>query len=179
MRKEDCHHDHDNLEPSEFLVENLGVLPRGRVLDIAMGKGRNALYLAQQGFMVEGVDISSESVQTALHHARQNGVSIQARVADLENDFRIEPDAYDVIIVFNYLQRSLFPDIKSGLKKNGVVVYETFTIDQVQFGRPSNPAFLLKYNELLDTFRDLRCLRYREGIFQNRVAKAAIVAQKM
>jgi tellurite methyltransferase len=176
--KKQLQHDDSDLEPSAFLVENLALLPRGRALDIAMGKGRNALYLARQGFMVEGVDISSESIQTALHHARETGVSLHARVADLENDFHIEPECYDVIIVFNYLQRSLFPDIKKGLKKNGIVVYETFTIDQPQFGRPTNPAFLLKHNELLERFRDLRCLRYWEGIFQNEGAKASIVAQK-
>jgi hypothetical protein len=62
---------------------------------------------------------------------------------------------------------------------NGVLVYETFTVEQPQFGKPTSPNFLLKYNELLDFLRDFRCLRYREeGIIENRQAVAGIVAQK-
>jgi hypothetical protein len=60
-----------------------------------------------------------------------------------------------------------------------MVVYETFIIDQVQFGHPRKPEFLLKYNELLDMFREFRCLRYREGIFDNRKAIASLIAQKV
>jgi len=57
-------HERD-LEPSRFLVENVGILPKGRALDVAMGRGRNALYLALMGFQVEGVDISPEAVKSA------------------------------------------------------------------------------------------------------------------
>ncbi len=60
------------------------------------------------------------------------------------------------------------PQIKEGVRRGGMVVYETFTIDQAQFGRPRNPDFLLKYNELLDMFRDFRCRLYREGIFNGK-----------
>jgi tellurite methyltransferase len=76
------------------------------------------------------------------------------------------------------LQRSLIPQIKDGLKTGGILVYETFIVDQARFGKPRNPDFLLKHNELLDMFRDFRCLRYREGVFENRKALAGIVAQK-
>jgi len=60
-----------------------------------------------------------------------------------------------------------------------MVVYETFTVDQIQFGRPKNPDYLLKPNELLDTFRDFRCLLYQEGIVDNRKAVARIIAEKL
>jgi tellurite methyltransferase len=170
---------HDgNPEPSRFLVENLGLLPKGRVLDIAMGNGRNAVYLAREGFEVEGIDRSAEAVNTALKLARDTGVTIKAEIADLEAGYQIEKNAYDVIICFNYLQRSLIPQIREGVRAGGMVVYETFTIDQKQFGKPSNPDFLLKYNELLEMFRQFRCLRYSEGIFDNRKAIASIVAQR-
>ncbi len=144
-----------------------------------MGSGRNSIYLAKLGFEVEGVDISDNAVKNALRAAQVNNVNIRASTADLEKDYRIKPGAYDVIICFNYLQRSLIPGIKDGLKKGGMVVYETFTIDQVRFGKPRNPDFLLKYNELLDMFRDFRCLRYQEGIFENRKAIASLIARKM
>lgn len=170
-------HEHGN-RPAEFLVENIGLLPVGRALDMAMGNGRNAVFLAQAGFTVESVDRSAEAVQTALEAAKSAGVTINAKIADLESGYIIEKDAYDVIICFNYLHRPLIPQIKGGIKAGGMIVYETFTVDQPRFGHPHNPDFLLRYNELLDMFRDFRCLRYREGIFNNSRAIASIAAQK-
>ena len=83
-----------------------------------------------------------------------------------------------MIICFNYLQRSLIPQIKDGLRKGGMVVYETFIVDQAQFGKPKNPDYLLRHNELLNMFRDFRCLRYREGIVESRRAIVSIIAEK-
>ena len=170
---------HENgLEPAQFLVDNVEILPKGRVLDVAMGFGRNAIYLARLGFKVEGVDISSEAVNTALISAGKTGITIKAQVVDLE-DYTIEKDAYEVIICFNYLQRSLIPQIKDGLRKGGMIVYETFIIDQAPLGKPKNPDYLLKHNELLDMFRDFRCMRYREGVLPGPKAIASIIAQKV
>ena len=146
---------------------------------MAMGTGRNTVYLAKKGFDVEGVDISPEAVRSALNQAREAGVNLKARVADLEIDYHIEKSAYDVVICFNYLQRSLITQIKAGLRVGGIVVYETFTVDQAQFGKPKNPDYLLKYNELLALFRDFRCLYYREGIVEERKALASIIAKKV
>ena len=165
--------------PAQFLVENIELLPWGRALDIAMCSGWNAIYLAKMGFEVEGVDISQEAVNAALESAKKARVMIKAWVADLEKGFHIKGEAYDVIICFNYLQRSLIPQIKDGLRQGGIVVYETFIVDQARFGKPKNPDYLLKHNELLDMFREFRCLRYREGIFEGYKAIASIVAQKV
>lgn len=161
-----------------FLVENMALLPRGRALDVAMGNGRNSVYLAQQGFNVDGVDISPERVASAMALAERKGVTINAQVADLEDGYYIEKDVYDVIICINYLYRPLIPQIKGGLKRGGMVVYETYLIDQSQWGPPKNPEHLLKHNELLELFRDFRCLCYREGIIQPRHAVASIVAER-
>jgi tellurite methyltransferase len=169
----------DQFQPAEFLVDNVDLLPKGRVLDVAMGSGRNAVYLAKMGWDVEGVDISEIAVSNALNLAREHSVNIHTRVADLEKNYRISPDTYDVIICFNYLQRSLFPQIKAGIKNGGMVIYETFIIDQVQFGKPHNPDFLLQYNELLKAFYDFRCLRYREGVIENLRAIASLLAEKV
>ncbi|MFC1950087.1 class I SAM-dependent methyltransferase [Chloroflexota bacterium] len=170
---------HENaLEPAQFLVHNMELLPKGRVLDVAMGNGRNLIYLAKNGFNVEGIDISPEAVKIALKLARKAGVTIKEQIADLESDYLIEKDAYEVIICFNYLQRSLISQIIDGLRKGGMVVYETFIIDQANFGKPKNPDYLLKHNELLGMFHELRCLRYREGVFEDTRAIASIIAQK-
>lgn len=173
-------HYHENgNHPAQFLVENAGLLPeKGRVLDIAMGNGRNAVYLAGMGFEVHGVDISADAVNNALELAKEHGVTIKAEAVDLESGYHIEKGNYDVIICFNYLQRSLIPQIKEGLRKDGMVVYETFIVDHLQFGKPRNLDYLLKHNELLDMFADFRCLRYREGIIDGMKAVAGIVAQK-
>ena len=176
-------HIHESsFAPAPFLVENVALLPKGRLLDVAMGAGRNAIYLAGMGFDVEGIDISSEAVSNVLESARKAEVTIKARTVDLESEYQIDKGVYDVIVCFNYLQRSLIPQIKDGLRKRGMVVYETFLVEQAQWGKPTNPDYLLKHNELLDMFRDLRCLRYREGIIENRGGRraiASILAQKV
>lgn len=169
----------NGVEPAQFLVENLELLPEGRALDVAMGNGRNTIYLAKAGFEVEGVDISAEAVSAALEAAGEAGVMIKALVVDLEKGYQIKDEVYDVIVCFNYLQRSLIPQMKSGLRYGGMIVYETFIVDQAQFGKPRNPDYLLKHNELLDMFREFRCLRYREGIFEGPRAIASIVGQKV
>jgi tellurite methyltransferase len=172
-------HIHQKIhKPSQFLVENIDILPRGKALDLAMGNGRNAVYLAKRGFDVEGVDISAESAKRTLELAHNSGVTVNALVADLENSYRIEKDTYKVIVCFNYLYRPIIQQIKEGLCIGGMVVYETFIIDQAHFGKPKNPDHLLKHNELLDLFREFRCLRYHEGIFESQRAIAGIVAQK-
>ncbi len=173
-------HIHESsFEPAPFLVENIELLPKGLVLDVAMGTGRNAIYLAKLGFAVEGIEISPEAVNIALESAQKSSVTIRAQLADLEGSYSIKKGAYDLIICFNYLQRSLIPQIKDGLRKGGMVVYETFIIDQAQLGKPKNPDYLLKHNELLDMFRDFRCLRYREGIVEGQKAIAGIIAEKV
>jgi tellurite methyltransferase len=140
-------HNHENIETSEFLVENVSLLPPGKALDVAMGSGRNAIYLAQMGYEVTGVDISQESVNMALQAAARLGVSLLAQVADLEKGYSITRDDYDVIICFNYLQRSLIPQIKAGIKTGGMIVYETYIIDQAHlFGKPRNQDYLLQHN---------------------------------
>jgi tellurite methyltransferase len=169
-------------EPSPFLVENIKLLTRGSVLDLAMGGGRNAVYLAESGFIVEGVDVNSDAVKSALILATGHGVKINAHVADLETGYKIKSEGYDNIICFNYLQRTLIHDIKNGLRQGGVVVYETYIVGQAQYGKPKSPDHLLKHNELLNMFKEFRCLRYREGIFPGPTrirAIASIVAQKL
>lgn len=164
---------------AQFLVDNIALLPKGRAFDVAMGNGRNTVYLAQMGYEVEGVDISVKRINNALELARKTGVIIKAQVADLEAGHHIKKNVYDVIICFNYLYRPLIPQIKSGLRQGGMVVYETFLIDQAQWRHFKNLEHLLKHNELLDLFRDFRCLRYREGVIATQQAIASIIAEKV
>ncbi len=87
---------------------------------------------------MEGVDVSPDAVEKALSLARGEGVHIRVRVEDLEKIPRFEEDSYDLVICFNYLQRSLIPQLKNWVKAGGMVVYETFIIDQVRCGRAAS-----------------------------------------
>ena len=171
-------HDH-NQQPSQFLVENIDLLPEGRALDLAMGGGRNAVFLARNGYETEGIDISRKEVDAALELARKSEVDLKAHMEDLEGDIHFDEASYDVIVCFNFLHRPLIPKIKDALRTGGMIVYETYIVDQARFGKPRNPSHLLERNELLNMFREFRCLRYREGIIENRKALAGIIAEKM
>jgi tellurite methyltransferase len=155
-------------EPSSFLKEILqsdcwSISP-GKALDIATGKGRNAIFLAQRGFEVLGIDISSVALAEAQRCASEKSLAIAWQQADLEQ-IELPPLRYDLVINFNYLQRSLVPQIKTTLKPAGRVIFETYLIDQQAVGDPKNPDYLLAHNELLELFRDFRVLHYREGKF--------------
>ena len=172
------------IAPSSFLVENFPLLPKGLALDAAMGEGRNAIYLATRGYDVDGVDVDSEAVAHARAAARKLGAPIRAIVGDFEDGTYIIPiETYDLVVVFNYLQRPLLKDIKEGVVPGGVVVYQTFTTDQVRFGHPKNPDHLLQPGELKQVFSDWDILIYRELIGPARRdgqtrAIAGIVARK-
>ncbi|OQY99419.1 MAG: SAM-dependent methyltransferase [Candidatus Brocadia sp. UTAMX2] len=166
-------------EPVEFLREQIDILPRGKALDLAMGEGRNAVFLAKQGFEVDGCDVSEVAVKKARELARENHVAIHAFVADLET-YPLPKDTYDVIACFYYLQRDLVPQMKVALKPGGVIIYETYTIENWErgFEGPKKKEYLLQPNELLNLFKDLKIVYYRELVLDNKKAIASLIAKK-
>ena len=171
--------------PSSFLTEILSSAPwrivSGRALDVATGRGRNARFLAERGFSVDAMDISEVALQEAQKAAAGKGLAINFIQAELEQA-ALPGAAYDLIINFNFLERSLVPKMKNALKLGGHLIFETYLVDQRVLGHPRNPAFLLGHNELLELFRDFRVLYYREGKFveQGQAAfRAGIFAQKV
>ena len=110
---------HLDLTPHPLLVEVADLLPPGHALDLACGPGRHALHLAKLGWRVTAVDASE--VANRLLRERAGSLPIEAIRADLERgEFRIAPEAYDLICDFFYLQRDLFPQIRAGLRPGGV-----------------------------------------------------------
>lgn len=176
--------DHAEPVPDPFLVQARDqleeLLPRRRkALDLAGGAGRNSIYLAQLGFDVTLVDFSSAALQKARRLAAKQGLSLNPIQADLTKDPHpwLLPSSLDLVIVFFYLERSLFPAIHDALKPGGLLVYRTYTLDQLRFpGRPRHPMHLLQQNELLNAFRDFRVLFYEEVVKGKGVA--GLIAQR-
>lgn len=139
-------------EMTSFWVERFLPLitAGGSVLDLACGNGRHSLLLAEHGYRVEAVDRDAEAL--AGISARAPGVV--TRTADLEDGpWPYHGCTFDGIVVTNYLYRPLLPMLLNALDVNGILIYETFMVGNERFGKPSNPAFLLRPGELLDVVR--------------------------
>lgn len=155
--------------PANFLLQQLHRLPKGKALDIAAGRGRHSLFLASHGFQVDAVDRDESALAYLSTSAQSDAPSaITTRALDLEQPAPNEPGlgkgVYDVILVFFYLHRPLFPAIMEALRPGGVLVYETFTIDNhVHHRHPKRREFCLSSNELLGLTAPLRVLHYDEG----------------
>ena len=169
--------------PAAFLVQNIGLLPpRGKALDVAMGTGRNALYLASLGYEVMGIDISPVAIERCQAEAQRQGLRIEAICADLET-YPLPRETYDVVLNFYYLQRDLCPWLVDALRPGGVLIFQTFAVEQQRFGwGPTEDEFLLKPGELRALFPQLEELVYREGIEEEdergMKAIASLVARK-
>ena len=162
-------------KPVPFLTQNIHLLPRGRALDLAMGEGRNGVYLATQGFEVVGLDISPKGLAKAHQLAAHNHVKIATQVVDL-NNHRLEKNAYDVILLMYYMQRDLWPQIKEALKPGGMAVIETYNVDHLKHAK-FNPKWLLQPNELVNAFKDMKIIRY-QAYEDDKQAYSSIIVQK-
>jgi SAM-dependent methyltransferase len=147
--------------PSAWVTRWAPLVPAGgTVLDLACGSGRHLRWLAAQGWRVTGVDRD----ETAVEPLREVAEII---VADLESEGQPWPlpgRRFDGVVVTNYLWRPLLPRIAASLAPGGVLIYETFADGHQQFGRPSNPEFLLQRGELLRAFASLRIVAYEDGL---------------
>ena len=162
-------------KPIPFLVDNVHLLRKGKVLDIAMGEGRNGVYLATQGFEVLGLDISEKGLAKAHNLAKKNNVTIETKVVDLES-FTLEPNSYDVILCTYYMQKDLFKQFQSALKPGGMIVVETYNVDYLKYAQFSR-KWALDTNEMLDIFKGLRVIRYQD-YDDGKEAYSSIIAQK-
>lgn len=172
--------------PSEWLCSHQSVLQsqeRGPALDVACGNGRNSFLLAAMGFEIEAVDISDVAICWLQQQVSKKNVSIQPLQMDFENDL-LAKEKYQIVLCFNYLERSLFPALKDALLPGGLLFFETVYRDDVTIlASAMNPRYVLDYNELLHAFSDLRILEYREKIIYaadqgKKKALASMVARK-
>ena len=155
---------HGSETPSDWVVRWAPLVARGPVLEVASGQGRHARFFAGKGLEAVAVDREPQVI---------DGVRFVR--ADLEggNAWPFEGQRFGAIVVTNYLYRPLFGHLEASLDEGGVLIYETFMMGNEQFGRPSNPAFLLRPGELLGAFKVLTPVAFEQGIVE-RPKKAAI-----
>lgn len=130
--------------PNDLLRDQVGQLPAGRILCLAEGEGRNAVFLAERGFSVTAVDQSAVGLAKARALAGQRGVAIETIVADLA-DFHLEPGTWDGIVsIFAHMpppaRRHLHHEVVSGLRPGGVFVLEAYRPEQLEYGTGGPPT---------------------------------------
>ena len=177
-------------EPAAFLKQKISGLKKGKTLVLAMGEGRNAVYLAQNGFDVTGVDISEVAIEKCNKLAKERNTTVNAVVADL-TDYDMGEVQFDLITKFYYYEPSIFPQVIDALKPGGMFILEQFSIDHLKYREisrfgPRNPDYLIKPNELLGHFKSLRILYYEdtvveldEGMHKGTAAVIRLIAEKV
>jgi SAM-dependent methyltransferase len=148
----------------------------GRALDFAGGAGRHALWLAQQGWDVTLIDISEAGVELARQKAGWLAPRLHCVVDDLTG-FRASQTRFDLVMVFNYLDRGVFPEIVQSLRPGGLLLYKTHTVEQLKLaGGPKDAAYLLEPGELARLASGLQILWEHEEVSEK--ATAEIVAKR-
>lgn len=149
------------MEPSPWVTRWSRLFaPGGKVLDVACGGGRHLRWLSARGFELTGVDRDAAAVANLAAQAR-------VLVADIENDrWPLADERFDAVVVANYLWRPLWPVLRNSLADGGVLIYETFAVGNEVFGKPSNPAFLLRGGELLEACHGLHVVAYEDGVLE-------------
>lgn len=140
-------------------------------LDVAAGLGQNGLWLAEQGYVVDLIDVS----RVALLHAKAEATRRDLRRANfLQRDLdgaAFEPESYDVVCVFRFLQRDLIAPIRAAVRPGGRVIYKTLNTRYLEFKPETNPVYLLGSGELSGFFGDWKILHNSEsGHFSQIVA---------
>jgi len=150
--------------PDPWLIKVLPLLPVGATLDVACGRGRNSLFLAERGHHLTAVDSSEEGLAQLSDIAQERGLTIDTRCLDLEATPALPRAAYDLIIDFFYLYRPLFPTLMDSLRPGGVLVVRTFSSAGDFPGRPRHPEFVLAPGELPAIFKGWDILLHEEGL---------------
>ena len=145
--------------PDRLLAESVATLPGGKAFDLACGSGRDAIFLAENGFQVTAIDNSPVGLEIARKKATEKGLTVDFLCADLEkDDFLMGENAYDLICDFYFLHRALFPQMKVALKSGGMFVAAIHIYGAGEKER----RFLLREGELKEIFRDFEILHYQE-----------------
>ena len=152
--------------PSEWVKKHIKIIPkRGTVLDLACGAGRHTRLLIETGRRVFALDCNISKLKDL---SENDSVTIIKHDLETTNAWPFAPQTFDGIIVTNYLYRPLYPCIIDALAVGGVLIYQTFAVGNEKYGRPQNPDYLLKEDELLKVFgNQLNLVDYSHGYIKN------------
>ncbi|MBF6558685.1 MAG: class I SAM-dependent methyltransferase [Candidatus Binataceae bacterium] len=165
---EDRHRDAVPGDPELSVTEMLPAIcalhPHGLALDLAAGTGRNAIAVARAGLRVVAIDFSITATRTLAALARRERLPIYPIVADLAAPIPLRPASFDLILNVNYLDRDLIPQLVSAIRPGGLILFDTFLIDEAGHGHLRDARFTLEHYELRTLLAGLELLRYREGL---------------
>lgn len=167
------------MTAAAWLRDHEDLLPAcGHALDVACGRGRHALWLAERGLSVLALDRDAAAISLVRNSAARRALRVTAVAADLETGhYSLAAAAFDVVVGVHYLHRPLFPTLTAALRPGGLLIYETFTQKQAARGKPTNADFLLEEGELRRLVEPLEIVDYREGLFEEREV-ASVVARR-
>jgi len=152
-----------NPEPNAFLVEVVKGRKPGRALDVAMGQGRNTIWLAEQGWDTTGFDPADQAVAAARATAERLGLTIHTEITTME-EFEFGENRWDLIVLSYAGCSQLARQVETALKPGGIVVVEAFHTDALKTLKIGGS--LCGPGELPHAFQGLRALRYEEPVAQ-------------
>jgi SAM-dependent methyltransferase len=170
--------------PSRFVVEALDTLaivtpPAGRALDVACGRGRHALLLAERGYAVDGVDFAVPALMAIRRSAVASGLAIDCVAADVTT-WPIPAARYALVVVVNFLERALLRSLREAVAPGGALLYETHQrVDGMP--PPIRPEFCLAPGELDELCRGWDVLARIDGTALHRgtpTPRAGILARR-
>ena len=164
------------IEPHVLLTKFWPAIPGRHVADIAMGNGRDALFLSEKGFFVTGLEGSIEAINIIKKDNGAKKSCLYGRFLVTQGALPYRKNSFDCILVFYFLQREIVDEIRALLKKGGIFIYETFLKRQNDIDRPRNPAYLLDDGELIGYFKGFELLFYEE-IIENSGGKRRAIAR--
>jgi len=146
------------IDPDELLIRYADRVPRqGSALDVASGTGDNACYLAQLGLESFAVDGSAIALAHCRAKAQAHGLSVMSFVADLDH-YPLPVGRLDVVVVFRYLNRKLFPVLQSSLRPGGWLLYKTFNLNYLREKPVFRREYLVTPGELREAFKGLHLI---------------------
>lgn len=164
--------------PAKFLAKNFEFIPPGsKVLDIGMGEGRNAVYLASKGYKVVGIDISNIAIKKARLLADEFGVRIET-IHKSVSEYSVPANSLDSIICFYFVDRAIVKNLMTWLKPGGILIFEGHTLKEKEInGMDEKDSYLLKEDELLTMFPGFKILKYEQPLHTKEFT-ASIIVQK-
>ena len=163
---------HEVSKASNWIKNNLNDTKNDlTLLDIACGSGRHSIYAASKGYKVISLDISKEKILKLTSNKLIYPIQLDIEASKA---WPFINKTFDTVIVTNYLYRPIFKNIINSIKLGGTLLYETFSIENSTFGKPNNPNYLLKPQELLNLAKknNMKIINYEEIITQYPIKKA-------